>query len=103
MKIITLIISVYILTLQAFPCTDVDIFSDASHTELKTASGNDHNHSNSDLCAPFCTCHCCHVHTIDFGAISFHPVNQEISATNTPYFDNSGDEVLRSFLDPPRV
>lgn len=94
-----------------FPCNDAQ--TQNSNDNIATAAvifspsdnpGIDHSHSPaSDLCPPFCTCHCCHVHTIDFGAISFQALNPEISVANTTYLDKVGDEISRSFLDPPRV
>lgn len=104
-KLLTFIFGLYILTLNALPCTDVnaDVVSDTSQTEFVSASNLDHNHSASDLCPPFCTCHCCHVHTVDFGSVNFKPINTEISSKIFIHFDSIGEEPIYSLLDPPRV
>ncbi|SDQ96581.1 hypothetical protein SAMN05216294_2973 [Flagellimonas zhangzhouensis] len=61
-KLLTFIFGLYILTLNALPCTDVsaDVVSDNSQTVVVAASNLDHNHSVSDTCSrhflarPFC-------------------------------------------------
>ncbi|MAM17426.1 MAG: hypothetical protein CME35_00470 [Gramella sp.] len=104
-KLLTFIFGLYILTLNALPCTDVsaDVVSDNSQTVVVAASNLDHNHSVSDTCHPFCTCHCCHVHTVEFASANFKPVNTEISSKIFLHFDSLGEEPISSLLDPPRV
>ncbi len=104
-KFITFIFGLYILTLNAFPCTDVnaDVVSDSSQTVVVSVSNLDHNHSVLDTCPPFCTCHCCHVHTVDFASANFKPINTEISSKVFVHFDRWGYEPIYSLLDPPRV
>ncbi|WP_423738321.1 DUF6660 family protein [Christiangramia fulva] len=105
MKLLAFIFGLYVLTLNAFPCTDVnaDVVSDNSQTEVIVASNLNHEHSALDLCPPFCTCHCCHVHTVDFGSVIFKPINQQISSKVFLHFDSIGEEPILSLLDPPRV
>ncbi|WP_081868441.1 DUF6660 family protein [Leeuwenhoekiella sp. MAR_2009_132] len=105
MKLLTFIFGLYILTLNALPCTDVnaDVVSDNPQTEVVSASNLDHNHSASDGCTPFCTCHCCHVHTVDFALANFKPITTKISSKIFLHFDSIGEEPINSLLDPPRV
>ncbi|WP_373057619.1 DUF6660 family protein [Zunongwangia sp. H14] len=105
MKLLVHIFAIYVLALNMFPCTDVasDVVSHNSQTELISVSGLDHNHTASDLCPPFCTCHCCHVHIVDFGAVNFRPVSAQIASTGFLHFDDIGEESLHSLLDPPRI
>ena len=110
-KLAAYILSVYLMGLTFVPCDDS--YVEVNKTEIGSTSvitspldelGIDHSHTPaSDSCPPFCTCHCCHVHTVDFGGISFQPVNAQVSQTSPAYLDNIQDEVVRSFLDPPRV
>jgi len=104
-KLLTFIFGLYILTLNALPCADVgaDVFSDNPQTEVVSASSLDHNHGISDTCPPFCTCHCCHVHTVDFGSVDFKPIITEISSEVFVHFDSIGEEAINSLLDPPRA
>jgi len=101
-KIIALILSFYFLALNALPCSDNGI-NDNSKTEVLSSSNLDHNHTAFDQCPPFCTCHCCHVHTADFASANFKPINTEISSKVFFHFDRIGDEPILSLLDPPKV
>jgi len=62
MKILCYILSIYILSLLAYPCQDK---CDHSYTH-KTEKSTDQNHEKEDChnCSPFCTCNCCSVSTI---------------------------------------
>jgi len=102
-QLLTFIFGLYVLTLNAFPCTDTDVASGDSQTEVASTSNSDHSHTASDLCPPFCTCHCCHVHTVDFGSVNFKPINTGISSKVFLHFDSLGKEPISSLLDPPRV
>ena len=102
-KIIAVILSFYILALNALPCNDNSIDADNLQTEVTHSGDSDHSQGVFDLCPPFCTCHCCHVHTIDFGAASFGLLNPQISKKVFGYFQNTGQETIYSILQPPRV
>ena len=102
-KLVTFIVGLYVLTLNAFPCSDTDAFCDNSQTEVMATYNLDHNHSASELCPPFCTCHCCHVHTVEFASVNFKPINTEISSKVFLHFESLGEEPISSLLDPPRV
>ncbi|MCM4158111.1 DUF6660 family protein [Gramella sp. AN32] len=103
MKILAIILSFYILALNALPCDDINTYADNFQTEVAHSGDSDHNQSAFDLCPPFCTCHCCHVHTIDFGASSFEPLTPLVSSEIFGHFDNIGQETTYSLLQPPRV
>ncbi|MFI2744079.1 DUF6660 family protein [Zhouia sp. PK063] len=102
-KLLIFIFGLYVLMLNAFPCTDTDVFSNNFQTEVVAFSNLDHNHNTSDLCSPFCTCHCCHVHTVDFSSADFKLINTEIYSNLFLHFDSLGQEPILSLLDPPRV
>ena len=58
MKYVTILFSLYLITLALLPCSDVP--------ELKPSYSFQNNYSNSDHCieegcAPFCSCSCCAV------------------------------------------
>jgi hypothetical protein len=58
MKVLTLILTLYILVLIAIPCVD-RLFEGTSHTTEHAGSAG-HNHENEeDHCSPFCDCNCC--------------------------------------------
>jgi hypothetical protein len=57
-KILTSILSVYLLLLSVYPCADENSCAD------KTDSGNSvfftaNEHENAESCTPFCVCSCC--------------------------------------------
>lgn len=98
-----ILLSVYFLVLNFTPCSDTDQLANDSHTEIVSGFDNNHDHSASDLCSPFCQCHCCHVHTIDFGVTTFEPIVNTISSKVFFHIDNVGEDFLHTILHPPRV
>lgn len=105
MKIFTLIFSFYLLALNFAPCSDtnVDSSEDSTQIEFSQSDTGDHDHNLLDTCSPFCHCHCCHVHTLDFGLNIldlYHPADYKLS---TVYFDSIGKDISLSLLQPPRV
>ena len=108
MKIIAVILSLYIFGLNLLACNDSDtsqVISDSEVTMVATQDLDfDHSHNKVvDLCPPFCSCHCCHVHTVDFGSSHFEPLIAEIPSKAFAHFDSSAEEPILSFLDPPKV
>ncbi len=108
MKIIAFILSLYVFGLNLLACSDSNssqIISDSQIT-ANTLQNLEANHSHgmeADLCPPFCSCHCCHVHTVDFGTANFEPLITEIPSKAFVHFDSLGEEPILTFLDPPRV
>jgi len=85
------------------PCNDSSIDVDNSQIEAAFNTDLGHSHSAFVLCPPFCTCHCCHVHTIDFGSSNFKPIISEISSEVFGHIDNLGQDISHSLLQPPKV
>lgn len=62
MKIISYILSVYLLVLSLVPCSDSMVFIHSeceANTELVDSNKNHSDHEHEDLCTPFCICACC--------------------------------------------
>jgi len=85
------------------PCNDTSMYVDNSQIEVAFNPDLDHSHTAFDQCPPFCTCHCCHVHTIDFGSSNFQPLISEISSEVLGHSDNLGQDISFSLLQPPKV
>ncbi len=85
------------------PCSDTETSDKNSLLEITADTGIDHDHNASDLCSPFCQCHCCHVHTLNNIATTFEPLNPEISSEVYLHFDSLGEEVTSTLLHPPRA
>ncbi|TLP79781.1 DUF6660 family protein [Maribacter sp. ACAM166] len=103
MKNLTIILAIYLLGLNFAPCSDTIADNDDVQTEYSQATDGDHNHNSSDLCSPFCQCHCCHMHTIDFGLIPYVPFQPYISNEVFAYSQNAGKNFPISLLQPPRA
>ncbi|WP_082830750.1 DUF6660 family protein [Cochleicola gelatinilyticus] len=105
MKLFTIIFSLYLLALNFSPCSDMVTAgeSDTVQIEVSQTTDSDHNHTSSDLCSPFCNCHCCHVHTIDSGIMAFELIQPAISNEVFSRFQNAGNEYFNSILQPPRA
>ena len=63
MKVFSIILAVIVASFSVLPCSD-DMTSENCGTEIHFHAGSsDHDdHSNTDLCSPFCNCCCCHTH-----------------------------------------
>jgi hypothetical protein len=101
-KYIAIILSIYFLALNVVPCSDTGKVKDDTQVVTVTDFDSDHN-IDCELCSPFCQCHCCHVHTIDFGIASFNPFQDTISKENFSHFDSLGKDIHLSLLQPPKV
>ncbi len=104
MKIITAILAIYIFGLNFMPCNDnVADLEEQSGIHLTSSEDGhqDHEHS-SDLCSPFCQCHCCHIHVIDVQLSEFKMITPEISTATFLLFENTGKEIQNRILQLPR-
>jgi len=59
MKFLAIILSFYLLLLTAIPCIDAKADNKMQNTELSQEKQDNHHHSDSDNCTPFCSCNCC--------------------------------------------
>ncbi|WP_317166442.1 MULTISPECIES: DUF6660 family protein [Flavobacteriaceae] len=102
MKFIAIILSFYFLALNVVPCSDT--VSSADDSQVVTVIDIDGDHSQDcELCSPFCECHCCHCHSIDFGIVPFEPIQPAIPHEYFAHFDNLGKDIPHSLLQPPQV
>ena len=103
MKILAVILSVYILSLNFTPCGDVATDVSDTQTKISQQLNDKHNHGDADFCSPFCHCNCCHTLTIDFPIASFEPLKALYSKKDffIPEIQEQG--ILFSILQPPRV
>ncbi|MEE1976253.1 DUF6660 family protein [Maribacter cobaltidurans] len=102
MKFLAIILSIYFLALNFVPCSDASAVEDG--TQVVTVMDYDGEHGQDcELCSPFCQCHCCHSHTIDFRLAIFEPIQPVISLVNFAHFDSLGKDISLSLLQPPRA
>jgi len=69
MKLLTVILSVYFLTLNLYPCGDTPTEEQVLLEVAEQIDGDQQQHDHMDLCSPFCHCHCCHVHAIKIATL----------------------------------
>jgi uncharacterized protein DUF6660 len=103
MKIMAVLLSVYFLALNFAPCSDFENSTDNAQIETLIGFDGDYDQGTTDLCSPFCQCHCCHVHTVDFGIDGIEPLVAGISSEIFTHLDNSGKDIVNPILQPPRV
>ncbi|RTE54227.1 hypothetical protein EHW67_03405 [Arenibacter aquaticus] len=102
MKFLAIILSFYFLALNTVPCSDSA--NNESDSQVVTVIDFDGEHDQDcELCSPFCQCHCCHVHTINFGLVAFEPLQPAIPHEFFAHFDNLGKDIPLSLLQPPQV
>ncbi|MEF3079822.1 MULTISPECIES: DUF6660 family protein [Flavobacteriaceae] len=102
MKFITLILSIYFLTLNTVPCSDIDKSIDDSQV-VSVVDYNGEHDEDCELCSPFCHCHCCHVHTISFSLPSFKPYQPEVPKESFNHLDSLESNFYHSLFQPPQV
>lgn len=103
MKLVALLLATYILALNLSPCEDGSFNDDSCNSEQVQGIDTDHNHGDFDLCSPFCTCHCCHVHATYSNLADLSIVSNDIATDIFLHFDSLGKDIPNSILQPPRV
>ena len=106
-----ILLSIYFLALNVLPCqdepvTEASAYNGSAQTELVQHQGAGHDHSpcNSDLCSPFCGCHCCHTHSTDFDIVAYDPFQPAAPEADFAHFDSAGNDFLHSlFLIDPSI
>lgn len=84
------------------PCNDTVEIEDDSQVVSVIDYDGEHD-QDCELCSPFCHCHCCHVHTVDFGITSFEPYQNTISKKYFDHFDSRSKGISLSLFQPPQV
>ncbi|OFX27961.1 MAG: hypothetical protein A2X08_15710 [Bacteroidetes bacterium GWA2_32_17] len=101
MKIFGYILSIYILTLLAYPCQDDCSYLLTNNTN--NSANHNHNEQDCNSCSPFCTCNCCHVSTI----ISFNAIINKASTIpvliNVIYKESFIKDIFFTIWQPPKL
>ncbi|MFN4764532.1 DUF6660 family protein [Gillisia sp. Q332] len=107
MNIIALILSFYFLGLNFIPCDDTVESNDQDTISVNLTFNQDNqdqqHDDKSDGCPPFCQCHCCHVHVVNFHPGNFEVLDLEIPNLIVQKAENPGIEILDSHFQPPRL
>lgn len=101
MKVFGYILSIYILTLLAYPCQDDCNYLLTNNTN--NSENHNHNEHNCNLCSPFCTCNCCHVSTIISLNIIIHKTSTIPIFFDVIFKDSFIKEIIFSIWQPPKI
>lgn len=101
-RIITSLLSVYLLVLMVLPCNDAHAQTETvSHTQLSQIHNDEHH---EDFCTPFCICACCTTPIIVQSATVFEVPYFDISYTKTQSFYKSiTSNFYGSIWQPPQL
>jgi hypothetical protein len=93
------------LGLNFVPCGDDSPEENKNTIEvcLETQTTDSHDHNDADVCSPFCICHCCQIHTIDFKLPNLNPLIPLTFQDIFIYFEGHVTAFNTSILQPPRV
>ncbi|GAA4275506.1 DUF6660 family protein [Aquimarina mytili] len=103
MKFLTVLFSLYFFALNFVPCEDAHTSMDDVQVEVCQNLDICDDHNGSDHCSPFCQCHCCHVHVINFDIVQFET---QLAYIPTKIFSpNEGisEDIVDPILQPPQL
>lgn len=101
MKAIVLILSISLLGMSVFPCTDSHPENATKLSIQKTLPSQDHG--INDLCSPLCVCHCCHSHVVTTHVFITELVGLQEVSSETIYTEIITQGFSGSVLQPPQV
>ena len=102
LKLLSIILSFYVIVLTLTPCVDDYLSSNIAKSEISQQQ-NESNSSDIDLCSPFCTCNCCGA-SITIVLKTFFTPDKPISAIlNFFHADKKLTDKAHSFWQPPKI
>jgi len=102
-KLITFILSIYILALNFTPCQDIEVIDNKAQIEIAQNADTIIGNTGLELCSPFCTCHCCHIDASNFNLAEITLVPNVYSTDIFSHFERLGEDIQHSLLQPPKV
>lgn len=85
MRLLSLILSIYVLILAGVPCSD---FCQDDHANLKEVIHHDAD-AHGELCSPFCMCSCCRANMVFFAFEAFNISKPSAYNPVNPVFDQT--------------
>ncbi|WP_430612897.1 hypothetical protein [Flavobacterium sp. JP2137] len=96
-------ISVLMIVLALFPCSDRNAATVTDHT-IAQWTASPHQEAAVDMCNPFCVCNCCTSPILVKSAFFFElPSIASISLKNSDYYQSFIITVLHFIWKPPRT
>lgn len=103
MKYLALMLSFYVLMLNAIPCIDVSVDDCMNKTDLGQGGQDSQHQNDSDHCSPFCTCNCCATSVIfqEMPVLlkSFSIIEKQYIPLSTGFFSDPTDNIWQ----PPKI
>jgi hypothetical protein len=101
LKVLSVILSIYFLSLTLIPCVD-DHNGSCDHKKELAKKDLDSHSSGIDICSPLCICSCCGA-SLSIVLNSFFIPEITIPAVlNFQYIDQMNSGILNSFWQPPK-
>ena len=103
MKVLSILLSFYVLYMVSLPCVDEVINCNKILSEISTGHNNHHDTNHADECSPFCVCACCSV-SVDLTAFVFdtNPV-RHIQSQLIPCYKESLSYFFPPIWQPPKL
>jgi hypothetical protein len=93
---------VYFLGLNFVPCEDDPVSQQDTAEYEQLQQGEQHSPAEADDCTPFCQCHCCHIHVLNFGSDTSTIFEPAISTLIIQKGERLGEEIPRFHFQPPQ-
>jgi len=100
-KLLSIILSIYLIGLTVVPCED-----DANKEEIsieQVSNLESQQETGADLCSPFCQCHCCHIHVLSIANHTSEVLDIQVSTRIIERHQESGIELPNTHFQPPRI
>lgn len=101
MKLLSIILSIYLIGLTVVPCED-DVNKEEISIEQVSNLGSQQE-TGADLCSPFCQCHCCHIHILKIDTMESEELDIQASTLIIEKNSESGIEIPDTHFQPPRI
>ena len=109
MKVFSSILALYMMALFIMPCADMDEKNVFNIQERPTeiAHQDNHEHTESDLCTPFCLCDCCGI--VSGVVLQWNVYNLvkaktfDLSKSKVYYKSTFISRYLRGIWQPPKI
>ena len=103
MKVLSILLSIYVLYMVSLPCVDEAIDFNKNFVEVTTTHHHHHDNNQSDACSPFCVCSCCSV-TVDLTSFVFESnPDRTVQLQLIPYYKESFSYYFHPIWQPPQL
>jgi len=103
MRILAIVMAIWISVMSVMPCADAaDNCAEETHLVAQAADEHDTGDTHTDLCSPFCVCHCCHSNSL---VTTFLAAFYQVAAAEIPdqYIAPVANTLSRDIFRPPKV